>query len=227
MLWLRGFAVESVVARICREGGGRVRTNIMLRDWDMELPHVGDARRVEVVVDGPPLYGGRQLAVDTTLVGVLHANGQPMRRTPDEDGVRLVAVRRRKERTYPELVGRRGRATLVVLAGEVGGRWSGETISFLNQLAKARARSESILMRKRVGQVGACGGRPCSLVSLPGLWLLPCWISVVLMVQMVRPLPPMKLTGSSGTLGWRDPGHLRRVRSVLLAFSFEFCHSVL
>ena len=152
MLGLRGFVVESVVARICREGGGRVRTNIMLRDLDMELPHAGDARRLEVVVDGLPLYGGRQLAVDTTLVGVLHANGQPMRRTPDEDAVRLVAARRRKERTYPELVGRRGRATLVVLAGEVGGRWSGETISFLNQLADARARSESILMRKRVEQ---------------------------------------------------------------------------
>ena len=59
---------------------------------------------------------------------------------------------RRKERTYPELVGRRGRATLAVLAGEVGGRWSGETRSFLNQLAKVRARSESILMRKRVEQ---------------------------------------------------------------------------
>ena len=35
---------------------------------------------------------------------------------------------------------------------------------------------------------------------------------------MVRPLPPMKLTGSSGTLGWRDPGHLRRVSSVLGIF---------
>ena len=33
----------------------------------------------------------------------------------------------------------------------------------------------------------------------------------------------MKLTGSSGTLGWRDPGHLRRVGSVPL--SFDFLHS--
>ena len=49
------------------------------------------------VVDGLPLHGGRQLAVDTTLVGVLHANGQPMRRTPDEDGVRLVAARQKRK----------------------------------------------------------------------------------------------------------------------------------
>ena len=92
MLGQRGFAFESVVARICIEGGGRVRANIMFRDFDMELPHVVDARRLEVVVDGLPQHGGRQLVVDTTLVGVLHANG-------DEDGVRLVVSRRRKEKT--------------------------------------------------------------------------------------------------------------------------------
>ena len=58
------------------------------------------------------LYGGRQFA---SLVGVLHANGQPMRRTPDEDGAHLVAARRRQERTCPELVG----STLVVLASRL------------------------------------------------------------------------------------------------------------
>ena len=33
----------------------------MLRDLDMELPHVADAWRLEVVVDGLPLHGGRHL----------------------------------------------------------------------------------------------------------------------------------------------------------------------
>ena len=42
------------------------------------------------------------------------------------DGVALSAARRRKEHTYPELSGEGGRARLVVLAAEVGGRWSGE-----------------------------------------------------------------------------------------------------
>ena len=31
----RGFAVESVVAQICREGGARVSPNLMLRDSDI------------------------------------------------------------------------------------------------------------------------------------------------------------------------------------------------
>ena len=31
----RGFAVESAVARTCREGGGRIATNRMIRDLDL------------------------------------------------------------------------------------------------------------------------------------------------------------------------------------------------
>ena len=77
----RGFAVESAIARICREGGARVSTNVFVRDLDL----------------------------------------------------------RRKERTYHELVGEGGRARLVILAGEVGGRWSLETANFLRALAVAKA----------------------------------------------------------------------------------------
>ena len=55
----------------------------------------------------------------------------------------MVAVfaeaHRREERSYPELVGSRKRARLVVLAGEVAGRLSDETCRFLSLLAKAKA----------------------------------------------------------------------------------------
>ena len=103
-------------------------------------------------VDGLPLFAGAQLAVDTTLVSALHANGEPHRGAAAEDGVALVAARRRKERTYPELVGLGRCARLVVLAVEVGGRWSRETQIFLSLLARARGRREGFLMRKRVEQ---------------------------------------------------------------------------
>ena len=49
-------------------------------------------------------------------------------------------------------VGPRSRAKLVV-AGEVGGRWSAETSTFLRLLAAARARSETQVLRKRAEQV--------------------------------------------------------------------------
>ena len=40
----------------------------------------------------------------------------------------------------------------MVLAGEVGGRWSAETSTFLRLLATARARSETPVLRKRAEQ---------------------------------------------------------------------------
>ena len=40
----------------------------------------------------------------------------------------------------------------MVLVVEVGGRWSGETRGFLSQLARARARAEIPLMRRRAEQ---------------------------------------------------------------------------
>ena len=63
VLGRRGFALESVAARICREAGGRVMTNVVLRDLDLVGPNQFDTRRLEVVVDGLPLFEG-VLAVD-------------------------------------------------------------------------------------------------------------------------------------------------------------------
>ena len=94
MLGRRGFALESTAARICREAGGRVRTNVLVRDMDLPEPGVADARRLEVVVDGLPLRGGAQLAV-TTLVCALHADGTRRRNAALEDGVALKAAKRK------------------------------------------------------------------------------------------------------------------------------------
>ena len=49
-----------------------------------------------------PFFHGAQLAIDTTLVSPLRADGEPHRRCAEVDGAALVAARRRKERTYPE-----------------------------------------------------------------------------------------------------------------------------
>ena len=127
-------------------------TNAILRDFDLAAPNPADQRRVEILADGLPLFGRAQLAVDTTLVSPLHCDGSPHPRAANEDGAVLQAARLRKERTHPELVGPRRRARLVVLAGEVGGRWSEETRRFLSLLARAKARSEPPILQKRVEQ---------------------------------------------------------------------------
>ena len=108
----------------------------MLRDFDLAAPNPGDQRRVEILADGLPLFGGAQLAVNTTLVP-LHCDGSPHPRAANEDGAARQASRLGKERTCPELVGPRRRARLVVLAGEVGRRWSEETRRFPSLLARA------------------------------------------------------------------------------------------
>ena len=152
VLGRRGFALESVGARICRGAGARVWTNVFVRDLNILAPNVHDARRLEIVAEGLPLHGGAQLAVDTTLVSAHHCDGTARPGAAHLDGAALVTARRRKERAYPELVGPRNRAKLVVLAGEVGGRRSEETATFLRLLAAARARRESALLRRRVEQ---------------------------------------------------------------------------
>ena len=86
-------------------------------------------------LDGLPLHGGEQLAVDTTLVSTLHGKGRPRMGAADRDGVALLAATKRKERRYPEFLGARCRARLIVLAVEVGGRFSRETSDFISELA--------------------------------------------------------------------------------------------
>ena len=71
------------------------------------------------------------LALDDTLVSPLHGDGTASRNANQVDCVALREAYRDKRRTYPELCQSDGRAKLVVIAGEVGGRWSQETKDFL------------------------------------------------------------------------------------------------
>ena len=105
VLGRRGFAVESAAARICREAGARVMVNVFVRDLDLGVVDRLDARRLEIVADGLPLFGGAQLAIDTTLVSAIRQDGTPRRGAATRDGVALTEARRRKARTYPELTG--------------------------------------------------------------------------------------------------------------------------
>ena len=136
----RGSSLEFAAAQVCREAGGRVSMNVFVRDLDLPVARI-DSRRLEVVVDGLLLFGGAQLAVDTTLVSPVSADGQPRRRCAAHDGAALEQARQAKVSTYPELSGAYGRARLVVLAAETDGRWSLEAVNFVSQLAKAKARS--------------------------------------------------------------------------------------
>ena len=52
--------------RICFEAGARVTTNTRVADLNISSVHCFDDRRIEVIANGLPLWGGCHLAVDTT-----------------------------------------------------------------------------------------------------------------------------------------------------------------
>ena len=176
----KGVRSRKCIARICREAGGTRWDK--LETWtslskvqllafagrleervgttrDMDLPALAtDSRRLEVV-DGRQLWCARCIVI-------------PFRRCSQQGrgGSRVGFTERRKERQNPELVGPWSRARLVVLAVEVGGRWSAETVPFWPQLAKAKSR-ETLLFQKRAEQawlvlatslpiIGTMGWRP-------------------------------------------------------------------
>ena len=124
---------------MCREAGAAVALNVLVRDLNVD-PIRQDDRRVEVIANGLPLWGGAQLAVDTTLVSPLTAAGLPRRVAGGTAGAALLTARRAKERAYPELCGS-GRCRLTVVALELGGRCSTEAATFVRLLARCKARS--------------------------------------------------------------------------------------
>ena len=134
VLRARGGPLERAAARICREGGARVTTNTRLADLNIHTLSRVDDRRIEVIANGLPMWGGSQLAVDTTLVSPLTRSGEARFRGGTFAGAALQDARRTKERTYPELL-RNRRCRLVVFGIEVGGRWSNEASRFIRMLA--------------------------------------------------------------------------------------------
>ena len=100
--------MESCAAHICREAGARVSTNIRVQDLDLLPGGQLDDRRLGVVVDGLPLFHGAQLAIDTTLVSPVRADGAPRRQCATRDGAALDQARRTKEPRHPELMGEYG-----------------------------------------------------------------------------------------------------------------------
>ena len=97
----RGTPVERMWARVCREGGARVQTNVFLRDMNLDGIRSSDGRRLEVVANGLPTYHGAQLAIDATIVSPVTALGQPVGSASEQDGVALRVASRRKRTTLP------------------------------------------------------------------------------------------------------------------------------
>ena len=186
-----GFALESAAARVCREAGGRVTLNVRVSDLDLPPRGAQDQRRLEVVADGLPLFHGAQLAIDTTMVSAVRGDAGPL-----SGWMVQLWCTRGAGKHVPRALGS-GRARLVVLACEVGGRWSVESVSFLSQLAKAKVRHEPPAIRAPVTP-GCADGAPFLPATRPGPSPRPCWSCVVGLAPTVphpRALRWLRMTG--------------------------------
>ena len=170
---------ERAAARICREAGATVSTNVLVRDLNTHTTQHDD-RRIEVIANGLPLWNGCQIAVDTTLVSPSTAAGQPRRHQGSTAAAPLRIARRAKTRTYPELTGA-GRARLVVLGIETGGtleRRSSDLHPASGKMANHKASSTPPSLRRSAAlawtsrwtallATAAIRSFACSLLMLP------------------------------------------------------------
>ena len=107
-------------------------------DMNVDVP-IADARRIEVVAHGLPLWHGPQLALDATIVSPLTRLGEAHPRADVQPGCAVTAAAHRKRHhTYPELA-RARRCRLVVVGVEIGGRFGTETVQLLRLLARHKA----------------------------------------------------------------------------------------
>ena len=95
------------------------------------------------------------------------------------------------------MMGHNRRARLVVLGVEVGGRWSQEMQHFVSQLARAKARGETNLMRRRVEQAWRL--RWGSILACAVARTVSCQVRVVPTVTL---LPHRMLSRMAGSPVW-------------------------
>ena len=110
---------------------------------NLEVP-VADARRIEVVANGLPLWSGSQLAIDATIVSPLTRLGDARPRADVDPGCALAAAAENGIKRNPELA-RARLCRLVVVGVEVGGRFGAEA---LHLLAKHKHRGACRQCRK-------------------------------------------------------------------------------
>ena len=110
-----------------------------------------DQRQIEIVVTGLPFARGLPVAVDATMVSVLHADGRPWDGATTKPGSSFGRAYKSKWRAYPEL---KDSATvrLVLAAAEVGGRLNQESLELLDAAAQCRAQHDPAVLRRQAAR---------------------------------------------------------------------------
>ena len=145
----------------------------MVRDLDLGDPQAADGRRLEVVMDGLPVWRmpvscGRHSCECSPLRWV------PTQRSREHGWSGLAKSSPQEGANTPRTRGASKKGPPCCPGVEVDGRMSTETTQFLSQLAKARARQETALMGRlaeqarqmRWGAILACATAKAVATSL-------------------------------------------------------------
>ena len=123
------------------EAGGRVpdrNRERMLRDTHIPVPPA-DARRMDLIVPGLNVKGGRPLFCDATVVSPISGNGAPRAGTSNADGHLLHQAQADNDIIYAEVLST-GLGALLCLGCEVYGRWGRQCVKLVPELARERTR---------------------------------------------------------------------------------------
>ena len=148
-----------------------MKENQLLRDLNIVAP-ADDQRRIEVIVNGLPFWGGKQVAIDTTVVSALTGRGVARCR---RQGQAIHQAEQDKRHTFPNLL-TGTRCHFLVMAFEVAGRWSPSAVTFLRNLAwykslslpRVLRRSTQLLFFQRWTALLACSIQRACAASLLG-----------------------------------------------------------
>ena len=192
MLGRRGYALESFMARVCREAGGRVRTNLLVRDVDVPAPNASDGRRLEAVVDCLPVRGGPRWP--STPPAMARQDGEPTRT------VAWLSGGTEEERTHIP------RTPWPASTGATCGRCSGSWRSLVRGDQRVCERTgtpriasdEENVPNKR----GACGGEACWLAQRPVQSPLLCSTCSVATAGMGTHLTRTRWTETTAMRDW-------------------------
>ena len=125
--------------QVLREAGAASSHRPLLRD--LAVPDVADtdSRQLDIVAGGLSIYGGRTIVGDATLRSPISSRGDAQGVAATTDGATFPGARRDKATAYPELVLPSARHKFLVLASEVGGRFSEECVNLVPQLVNNKA----------------------------------------------------------------------------------------
>ena len=134
--WLkrRATGLELAWVQILNEAGANAHHRPLLRS--LAIPGVldTDSRQLDIVAGGLPLYGGKTIVGDATLRSPLSGAGVAHTGAASIDGAIFPQARRDKASAYPELAQESSRHKFLILASEMGGRFSEECTDLVRKL---------------------------------------------------------------------------------------------